>query len=302
MKNVKDDDDGDARPVYLVPKDILDSWKDNTTIARIDKPLDVNLSRASENVTKALKRKRPDDSDYDVNQRLIHELGQFLRYKALRDEQSREFDRGKQPQTSRDEEEEGNTPGDFYTDENILNAIPPSYRSKAKNILKYWLEDPSMSVDRKTGRLSISGSPVPGSDVIKLLNDAVSRTKRKDRPAGFDEVYRHLPKLKRLNPGTFTNPAWRYARSRAVATPRSAKRPARRKPAAMPQRLAEPDSPLAFYDTAHEEGGDSDAGESAAIKKKEPESWDDEYPDDDNKSRVLRIGDGWEDSTWDVKR
>ena len=203
--------DTDACELFLVPADVIKSWHRDGALASIDRPLDTNLASAASDVSSVVREAESGETgetDAALNQRLLSELGDFLRYKKLRDET-----RGSAPVVdfTRTAESSDNS----YGRDSILAKIPASYKTKADKILTRWLADPEVTVDAGTGRVTLGQSPLPGSNIVQLLKHAVSRSKLADTPAGFEPMLRYS-KSAGMKQHLFSNQMWRDALSDPV--------------------------------------------------------------------------------------
>lgn len=105
----------------------------------------------------------------------------------------------------------------------VVDKLPKTYRKHAQQILD--MIQPHLSYDKETMEITYGGKTVPGSNIVRLLHDTVSKTKRAP-PIGVLEFSRamteakvpsHLKKNKRLYP--------------SPKKPTKAKEPRKKKPA-----------------------------------------------------------------------
>lgn len=78
-------------------------------------------------------------------------------------------------------------------DVNIVDELPKTYRANAQRILD--MVKPLLSYDKETKEITYEGKTVPGSNIVRLLHDTVSKTKRPP-PIGVEEFSRAMTKAK----------------------------------------------------------------------------------------------------------
>ena len=206
---------------YLIPHDVLQSWRENRALGAVDRPEDKNLARRAlglEEMAKGVRDgggKEGEDA-WTLNERMIRQLGEFLNYKKLRENKfirspqdssapSRAI--ASQPPASPSKPSSAQ-PGRAYSDEAVLAHVPKTYRARAKSILKRWAEGSDVKYDGDTGVVTVEGRELRGSNIADLLKDAVSKARKTSRPSGF-EVLRDYVQRSNIPRTLITNPAWR---------------------------------------------------------------------------------------------
>ena len=208
---------------YLVPPAIIDQWRKETALQAIDRPQDLNLARQSEKLadviasTKDGKEKGDDErkeaEDRDVYRLLAQELGRFMKYRRIREKST--GDRVHPSVHSMSNEKDANDETEKkvgenkYTVEHIMSKIPATYRKKAGRILETWTGHPKgVTYDRSTGEIALGGRTIEGSNIVTVLNHALSRARTaRKRPMGFREIKDFSSTI--INDTVFNNPVWR---------------------------------------------------------------------------------------------
>lgn len=207
--------DGDCTH-YLIPHDVLQSWRENRALGAIDRPEDKNLARRAIGLEEMSKRVRDvggeeGEDAWTLNERMIRRLGEFLNYKKLRE--NKYTNPPNRPSPSQPPVHPSSaSPPRSYSDEKILETVPRSYRERARRLLERWTADSAVKYDRDTGVVTVGGRELRGSNVADLLKDAVSRGVKRPRPTGFESLKEHAYRSS-IPPTMFTNPAWRNVRS-----------------------------------------------------------------------------------------
>lgn len=75
----------------------------------------------------------------------------------------------------------------------IVDSVPTSMRRKAKLLLQMLEEHPQMSWNDQ-GVLEYNGKPIPGSNVIDLVNDVI-RNRKGSNPRGWEQFSRGLKQV-----------------------------------------------------------------------------------------------------------
>lgn len=196
---------GDDDSLYLVPADVIQSWRNKQTLDDIDRPLDRTVAQASEKVTRATDSSAP-DIPYDANQKLLRAFGEFLQYKKLRENAVRPPPPAPVPLLPSQD-----APLVDYTHDSVIERVPASYRHRAKKILEHWTShEGGVTFDGSTGQISVNGSPLEGSNIVDLLRDAVSRRKARTTPLPGAETLMHYTRSHTTLPPTiFQNQRWK---------------------------------------------------------------------------------------------
>ena len=206
-----------VKPLYLVPQDLIDYWRQRKTLAQIDSPLDQTLAdntsvRKSTLGQQSLAGTTTSPTDRDLNAKLVREFAEFLTFKKQRDKL-----RNTTPNVSNIHHASGRAAYDgkavdeTATLDDVLSRIPSSYRKRAQKILAAWSDrTPGLSIEPVSGNVSVKGVTLDNSNIGSLLAHAASG--RKIKPTGFEEVAeisRHLPA------SLFTNPTWKQRMTEA---------------------------------------------------------------------------------------
>lgn len=219
MASRHDSSDGSktqATPVFLVPQDVLQSWRETNTLSRIDSPLDNVVAKASGAVDNTLREAKASGTDIEqdrtINEQLLRQFGEFMNYKKLRDQQKLyPQGLGFSPSTGNaapaPQNNDAETVQPYGSAESILKNIPKSYQSKAKKLLHLWTRDPqAMTVNPNSGEISVRGSTVQGSNITQLLKHATSKAKYAQQPQGFHPLKQLTQELD--IPEQLVNRAW----------------------------------------------------------------------------------------------
>ena len=158
--------------MYLVPEDIINSWRSDMRAAQVDRPVYTAAVNADKKIVENLK-----NNYSEAEKAAMH--GQHLRtYLNVHD--------------------------NLKTNKPVLNpplikanvsldSIPKHYRRQAQALLQQWETDPEITWNKKL-EVNVKGNPNPGSNVIDLLTHAVSRSKKAQRtqPPGFKTMQKHF--------------------------------------------------------------------------------------------------------------
>lgn len=108
------------------------------------------------------------------------------------------------------------TATDISTDatlqERILESVPATIRRKAKLLLQMVEKHPQMSYN-ENGELEYAGKPVPGSNIIDLMND-VLRHRKSFRPQGWEVFSRGLKEINVPQEFVGNRERWLYMQKR----------------------------------------------------------------------------------------
>jgi len=167
--------------VYLVPEDVINSWRSEQREAAVDKPLDKTISKLDSDMNKTLNTNM---SDYDKEKIFTQQLNQYL--------------------TMRDQKYEA--PHETLPTAHVLSSIPKIYQSKARGLLEFLKADKDVQWDEQ-GRLSIGEQRIENSHIIDLIHDALRHRKRAEKPKGWRELSKHLHS-KNIPHELVGNPQW----------------------------------------------------------------------------------------------
>lgn len=79
-------------------------------------------------------------------------------------------------------------------EQEVLDSVPISYRSKAKRLLNYIQQVPNISFNARS-ELVIDGQPVPGSHATDLVNDVLRDRKNQPLPRAANQFIQALAKV-----------------------------------------------------------------------------------------------------------
>ena len=174
--------------LYLVPEDVINTWRAEQRENAVDKPLNTLVSQVDSNMGKILEK---NISDYDKEKLYSQELGKYL--------------------TLRNQKQVTQTPIISKANPNELMAsLPKFYRNKAAGLLQYLKSDSEVDWDDE-GHLYIGQQKIDNSHIVDLIHDAMRLRKKVPRPQGWRELSSHLrrknvPKELVGNPAWFTSP------------------------------------------------------------------------------------------------
>lgn len=168
--------------LYLVPEDVINSWRADQRQGLVDRPLDTATQQVDANMNAILGKDLP---EYEKEKLYSQELGKYL---ALRGQKM------PQPQPS------------LIPNADVLTSIPKMYKSKAKAFLDYLQSDKDIAWDEK-GQLSIGQQKIDGSHIVDLLHDAMRLRRKVARPVGWEQLSAYL-KQRNVPKEIVGNPSW----------------------------------------------------------------------------------------------
>lgn len=181
--------------LYLVPEDVINSWRSEQRESAVDKPVDTTISRVDDSMSKLLQTKM---SEYDKEKLFSQELAKYL---SMRDQKKHiDMVHTPEPPTA-----------------NIMASIPKMYKTKAAGLLQYLQTDQDVSWDDQ-GQLYIGQQKIDNSHIIDLIHDALRLRKKVARPQGWKELSSHLRK-KNIPKELVGNPEWFTPPSSPPSTP-----------------------------------------------------------------------------------
>ncbi len=153
--------------VYLVPEDVINSWRADQREKAIDHPIANVVNQTDAKMTDILEQKI---SDYDKEKLFNQELSKFatLRENPSPPVSNRNFD-------------------------DMLTSFPKMYRNKAAGLMQYLKSDQDIHWDDQ-GHLYIGQQKLQDSHIIDLIHDAMRLRKKVPRPRGWRELSKHLIK------------------------------------------------------------------------------------------------------------
>ena len=179
---------------YLVPEDVVDSWRGKSRLEQIRQPETTDLIKKDAGLSEALRGATDSkESDYERYKIMEQRLGQFLN--------ARQIDASEQNPPLASSPRPSPMP-----DYSALQSLPKTFRSKAEMLLREWGKDPGIAWDERH-RVTVDGKPVSGSNIIDLAGDAIRQRKLARRPHGF-HILRERTKQLNLPRTLVSNPAW----------------------------------------------------------------------------------------------
>ena len=154
--------------VYLVPEDVINSWRAEQRETAVDKPIDTEVSKVDADMANILKK---DISDYDKEKLFTQELGKYLLLRNQKNIVPNELKSIPSPE--------------------IMASIPKMYRNKASGLLQYLQSDKDVKWDEQ-GHLYIGQQKIENSHILDLIHDAMRLRKKVSRPQGWRELSSHL--------------------------------------------------------------------------------------------------------------
>lgn len=168
--------------LYLVPEDVIQTWKSEQRSQQVDKPIENTLGQMDRDMQSVLKNKTM--SDYDKEQMYAQKLGTYV---TMRDQRT-----GTPPvQQQQQQQPLGVSDTKHKLPDDILASVPKMYRTKADAFLKYIQSDNDISWD-SNGQLILNKKIIPKSHLVDLMHDALRLRKKVKRAKGWRELSRHL--------------------------------------------------------------------------------------------------------------
>ena len=149
--------------LYLVPEDVINSWRSEQREKAIDLPVNAVASQVDSKMSSILKK---DMTDYDKEKLYAQELERL--------------------RTLRNQKVVAPSPKAVVS----LTTIPLLYQRKAEALLDY-LKSNKVSWDER-GQVKIGDQVLDRSNIVDLVSDAIRFRKLAKRPAGWRELSRHL--------------------------------------------------------------------------------------------------------------
>lgn len=173
--------------LYLVPEDVIQTWKNEQRIQQVDKPVETTLGKIDNNMQSILSNNSI--SDYDKEKLYTQKLGTYV---DMRDRMAPPMHSTTSTPTST-ATFTSSSPTTSNTAEfhDILSTVPKIYRPKADTFLKYLQSDKDISWDDK-GQLILKGKLIPKSHVVDLMHDSLRLRKKVKRAKGWRELSHHL--------------------------------------------------------------------------------------------------------------
>lgn len=156
--------------LYLVPEDIINTWKSEQRTQQTNNPLETAISQIDKNMQSVLKDKHL--SDYDKEKIYTQKQATFV---DMRDELTTPV----------------RTENTINESNDILDSVPKLYHKKANALLKYLQMDKDVNWDNQ-GQLIINGKTIPQSHIVDLVNDGMRLRKKKQHAKGWRELSHHL--------------------------------------------------------------------------------------------------------------
>lgn len=124
--------------LYLVPEDVISTWRSNQRMDQVDKPMETSLSRIDKDMQKVLKDKKM--STYDKEKMYTQKLASFMNGMNQRED---------------------------------TNFVDNEVDVKTKALMNYLEKDNQAGFD-SVGQLTVKGKTVPPSSIINLIQDGIS--------------------------------------------------------------------------------------------------------------------------------
>ena len=171
--------------LYLVPEDVINTWRADQRRNTVDKPIDTMVNQMDSKLSNILDSKI---SDYDKDKLYSQELGKYM---SMRNQKI-------------------TVPSSQPFSSDMLTSIPKMYRNKAAGLLQYLQSDKDIDWDAD-GHLYIGQQKIDNSHILDLVHDAMRLRKKVSRPQGWRELSSHLrrrnvPRELVGNPTYFTPP------------------------------------------------------------------------------------------------
>ena len=171
--------------LYLVPDDVINSWRSEQREKNVDHPINTVTSQIDSKMNSILKK---DMSDYDKEKLYAQELEKL---RTLRNQKA--------------------LPPPSYasvmpSDKISLSSIPMMYQRKAEGLLDYLKSSKDVSWDER-GQLRIGDRLIERSHLLDLIHDAVRFRKLAKRPEGWKELSTYLDRSN-VPRELVGNPAW----------------------------------------------------------------------------------------------
>lgn len=176
--------------LYLVPEDVILSWRAEQRQDLADRPVDTAASRADTNMSAILNQ--TDTSAYEKEKMYSQELGKYLTFRENR-----------RPTASTAATSSSTLPAPRPQQ---LTSIPKMYANKAKALLEYLEADKDVSWDER-GEVSIGQQKLDGSHIVDLIHDALRYRRQAERPAGWRDLSAYL-KQRNVPKELVGNSAW----------------------------------------------------------------------------------------------
>lgn len=173
--------------VYLVPEDVINTWRAEQRASVVDKPINTVVSQVDSTIGNILNK---DMSDYDKEKLHSQELAKYMTIRNQNPVTDIQYREQKSSLDIRD----------------MMTSIPKMYRPKAAELLKYLQSDEDVEWDDQ-GQVSIGKQKISRSHILDLIHDAMRLRKKVSRPKGWRNLSSHL--IKRNMPKAFLgNPEW----------------------------------------------------------------------------------------------
>lgn len=168
--------------LYLVPEDVINSWRSEQREKTVDRPVSTVASHIDSKMDSILKE---NISDYDKEKLYSQELE---KYRTLRNQSVKPT----LPTASRSPLS--------------LTSIPKMYHRKAEGLLDYLRSTKDISWDER-GQLQIGHHKVDRSHILDLIHDAIRFRKTSKRPKGWRELSAYLQQ-RNIPRELVGNPSW----------------------------------------------------------------------------------------------
>ena len=172
--------------MYLVPEDVIETWKTEQRSLQVDKPVENTIKGMDSKLQAILKDNTL--SDYDKEKLYNQNLGTYVN---MRDQSTKKDIMSPSPQTPQSSTDQASDALGHKNNDDILTSVPKMYRRKADAFLKYIQSDKDIAWDQQ-GQLILKGQVIPKSHIIDLIHDSLRLRKKVKRANGWRELSHHL--------------------------------------------------------------------------------------------------------------
>ena len=164
--------------LYLVPEEVINTWKAEQREQAVDKPVHNLVSRMDADLQRVLSLDVP---DYEKEKLYSQGLSKYL---GMREQK-------KEPPPLPLITPSAGSSSSSLDPQLLLKSVPKTFRSKAEGLLEYLKADKDVEWDDK-GQVSVESRKLEGSHIVDLIHDAMRHRKKAARPVGWRELSSHL--------------------------------------------------------------------------------------------------------------
>ena len=154
--------------LFLVPEDVVQSWKSEMRAKQVDAPLESALNNIDKSMHNVLNNNNMNNHEKDKI--YTQKLGNYI---SMRDRQNRQTIQSKK------------WPVD------TVDTLPKKYQTRGKALMKYIQSDDDIQWD-ELGQMSLNGNLIEKSNIVDLLHDSLRARKTSQKPKGWKELCRHF--------------------------------------------------------------------------------------------------------------